>query len=486
MEEQNGFRKNRSCIDHVFVLQSIIINRINIIVKDGKTVSDPESISNYLNDYFVNIASSLVDGIPDGTYNPSDPLLGFINSKLPAGTNFNIPFVTVSYVKKSLKEMDHKKARGVDQINTNLIHKTAEVVAEPLCKLINCSIETGMFPDLWKHARVLPLHKSGSRSDPDNYRPISILCSLSKIIEKHVYENFFKYLTTHNLITPFQSGFMKYNSCETGLTSVVNKWYSEIDRGNLVGTVNIDLSKAFNLLNHDILLAKLKCYGVSENTLKWFKSYLSDRRQYVHFNGTKSSELQCNYGIPQGSILGPLMFILYINDLPVHLHQLSIHMYADDTIIYFISEDLNAVKQTINNELNNFSQWCKDNRLIINANKTHSMLFCSYQKRRFLPNSLDLTIDGEVIDSLNSDKLLGVNLDQNLLMDKHIDALCVRLSRLSALLWRIRGYLTLRTKIVGITMADTWISYTWISDEDCRHTMADTWISYTKNEKIIL
>ena len=152
------------------------------IVKDGKTVSDPESISNYLNDYFVNIATSLVDGIKDGAYNPSDPLLAFINSKLPAGTNFSIPSVTVSYVKKSLKEMDHKKAR--DQINTNLIHKTAEVVAEPLCKLINCSIETGMFPDLWKHARVLPLHKSGSRSDPDNYRPISILCSLSKIIEK--------------------------------------------------------------------------------------------------------------------------------------------------------------------------------------------------------------------------------------------------------------------------------------------------------------
>ena len=173
---------------------------------------------------------------------------------------------------------------------------------------------------------------------------------------------------------------MKYNSCETGLTSVVNKWFSEIDKGNLVGTVNIDLRKAFNLLNHDILLAKLKCYGVSENTLKWFKSYLSDRRQYVHFNGTKSSELQCNYGIPQGSILGPLMFILYINDLPVHLHQLSIHMYADDTIIYFISEDLNGVKQTINNELNNFSQWCKDNRLIINANKTHCHAFLQLSK----------------------------------------------------------------------------------------------------------
>ena len=166
------------------------------------------------------------------------------------------------------------------------------------------------------------------------------------------------------------------------------------------------LKKAFNLLNHDILLAKLKCYGVSENTLKWFKSYLSDRRQYVHFNGTKSSELQCNYGIPQGSILGPLMFILYTNGLPVHLHQLSIHMYADDTIIYFISEDLNVVKQTINNELNNFSQWCKDNRLIFNANKTHLMFFCSYQKRRFSPYSLDLSIDGEVVDSLNTDKLL--------------------------------------------------------------------------------
>ena len=153
--------------------------------------------------------------------------------------------------------INHKKASGADEINSFLLKSVAHIVARPLSELINNSIRNGCFPDLWKRARVIPLHKSGSLDDMDNFRPISILCTVSKIIERHVFDCFTRLLDSFYLLSPFQSGFRKMHSCETGLTSLISKWYNEIDKGNIIGVINIDLHKAFNLVNLDILMFKL-------------------------------------------------------------------------------------------------------------------------------------------------------------------------------------------------------------------------------------
>ena len=188
---------------------------------------------------------------------------------------------------------------------------TAEHIADKVCYLINHSINSGKFPTLWKCAKVIALHKGGATDNLDNYRPISILCAISKILERHVHDAFFAFLKDHELISDRQSGFMKFNSCETGLTGLLNKWLRAIDDGDIIAVVNIDLRKAFNLINHDVMLAKLELYGCSNETIEWFDSYLRERTQFVKFCNASSGFETCNYGVPQGSILGPLLFIVY-------------------------------------------------------------------------------------------------------------------------------------------------------------------------------
>ena len=206
---------------------------------------------------------------------------------------------------------------------------------------------------------------------------------------------------------------MEQNSCETGLTFVIDNWYSELDKGNLIGVVNIDLRKAFNL-NHDILLTKLKYYGCSQDSINWFGSYLKNRKQHVSINGVQSDSEYCNYGIPQGSILGPLLFLIHVNDLPYHLSKLSIHMYADDTTVYFCSKEISDLIPTINDDLAKVAEWCINNKLVINTKKTKSMILCNHQKRRHILNTPTFCINGSSIINVEYDKILGVCIDQNI------------------------------------------------------------------------
>ena len=160
----------------------------------------------------------------------------------------------------------------------------------------------------------------------DNYRPISILCAGSKIIEKHVHKHFYNFLTQYDLISPTQSGFRKKHSCETALTYLINDWINIIDNGHLIGSVTVDMRKAFDVINFDILLEKLKIYGCHVSSLKWFESYIKGRKQFV-INKNSSSDMNITtYGMPQGSILGPLLFLIYINDLSLHIPDTKVYV----------------------------------------------------------------------------------------------------------------------------------------------------------------
>ena len=228
----------------------------------------------------------------------------------------------------------------------------------------------GIFPSEWKIARVVPLHKKGSRSFLDNYRPISILPVISKIFEKILYEQLYEYFTTNNLLSEQQFGFRRFHSTSTALLDCTDEWYVNMDRGLYNLAVFLDLKKAFDTVNHDILLAKLELYVIKNTPLMLFKSYLSDRSQQCQVNGQLSTLKYLKYGVPQSLILGPLLFLIYINDLPNCLQHSTARMFADDTNITVSGKSIKEAEVAVNADLNNIREWLLSNRLSLNLVKT--------------------------------------------------------------------------------------------------------------------
>ena len=227
--------------------------------------------------------------------------------------------------------------------------------------ICNKSISNNCFPNRWKEAKVSSFHKNGPHDDVNNYRPISILPILSKVLEKQVSECLLHYLNENNLLHKTQSGFKSHHSCETALTRhMIDSWLNAIDSGQMIGVVLVHFKKAFDLVDHNILLTKLQCYGIKDETIAWFNSYLTDRRQQVKVNDIKSSFRSVLCGVPQGSILGPLLFLLFINDLPLYTNNMSTDLYADNPTLYCVHNSQSPIEQSLQIALNELHLWCKN------------------------------------------------------------------------------------------------------------------------------
>ena len=222
-----------------------------------------------------------------------------------------------------------------------------------LTTIFNLSLNYGIFPNDWKNARVSPIYKSGEKDECGNYRPISILSVVSKLFEKLVYKQVYSYLENNELLTPFQSGFRKGNSTSTSLLNTTNTWLVNMDQGLINGVIFLDLKKAFDTVDHEILIKKLELYGIKGNSLRWFISYLSDRTQVCKVGTTTSSKKYIKTGVPQGSNLGPLLFILYVNDLPNCLSNSIPALFADDTNVTTSGPSVEDIQRKLNNELDN-------------------------------------------------------------------------------------------------------------------------------------
>ena len=203
-------------------------------------------------------------------------LEAFISTKLPEGNIFNIPYITEDFVYKFLTSLNNNKATGIDNISSKIAKLSAPVITKQLTNICNHSILNSCFPSIWKKARVTPLHNRSSTDDPENYRPISILPILSKVLEKHVHNSLYEFFLVNNLLSPRQSGFRTKLSCETALTEMTDDWLSVMYNNEYCGVLFLDLCKAFDLVDHNILLRKLKLYHLGEQSLFWFQSYLSD------------------------------------------------------------------------------------------------------------------------------------------------------------------------------------------------------------------
>ena len=348
-----------------------------------------------------------------------------------------------------LSQLQECKATGLDNISASLIRLAGVHVVPPLVHIINCSIDSGTFPSTWKVAKIFSLHKSGSPHDINNFRPISILPVISKILERHVHDSFYDFLSVNNLLSKSQFGFKKGYSCFTCLSSMINEWVLQINNNNLVGFVALDFRKAFDVLPHDILLKKLKLYGCDELTIQWFHSYLYNRTQKVVINNVSSDFCDINYGVPQGSILGPLLFILFVNDISLHIKNCKIYKYADDTSLCAFSETTLSLQNKLSADLKIIEDWCINNRLVINTSKSKCMILCSHQKRRHLnTDQLQVCINGKFLENVSCQKILGVYTDKNLTWKDHINNLCKDISKLVGLLWRNKHLLPFSSRLL--------------------------------------
>ena len=413
---------------------------IGSVTMDDSVTEDPAEIANIFNDFFINIATKLKEPVTNANH---ERLKEFCRSKLPGNTKFTIPSIEKQKVLKFLSGIDINKATGADNIGPRLLRLAAPHISDDIAFICNHSISSCVFPSKWKEAKVTPLHKNGPAEDVNNYRPISILPVLSKVLEKHVYDCLSDFLNEFKLLHKTQSGFRSQHSCETALTHMIDSWLNAIDNGQMIGVVLVDFKKAFDLVDHQILLSKLEMYGIADGALMWFDTYLTHRRQQVSVDNNKSEFQQTVYGVPQGSILGPLLFLLFINDLPLYLNHINSDLYADDTTLYDIQDSLGVIEENLQHALKSLHTWCKCNGMVLNSAKTKVMLVTTNQKRQRLHSeTLNLRFNEESLKTITNDKILGVFVDNNLTWSNHIKHLTKKITSNIWLLSKIKKFLS--------------------------------------------
>lgn len=408
-------------------------------------LENPSDIANAFNDFFVSVALEIKE--PTISCN-HERLRYFCNTKLPPDSSFTIPLIQRDQVLKFLQTLDISKATGTDTIGPRLLRLSAPYIVNEITYLCNQSIKMSTFPKKWKEAKVTPLFKKGCCEDVNNYRPISILPTISKLLEKHVHDSLMHHINMHGLLHNTQSGFRQNHSCETALLSMVESWLDALDNGKLIGVLFIDFKKAFDLVDHEILLSKLQLYGLSKETCSWFKTYLTQRQQLVSLSDIRSDFQTVMYGVPQGSILGPLLFLLFINDLPLYVNDIHAELYADDTTLFDIQDSLTDIEQNLQAALNKLHIWCKSNGMVINTDKTKLMLLTTSQKRLRLENEcLNLKYTNGSIGKTSHEKVLGVFVDHNLSWSEHIKYLSKKINSNIWLLSKIKSFLSLPHRV---------------------------------------
>ena len=333
---------------------------------------------------------------------------------------------SISEVKSILDSMKETTA-GHDNLPLFIFRDNFNIVGPVLTHLFRLSMNTGVVPKDMLVGKVTTIFKSGGLTDMCNNRTISILLVLSNVLEKLVYSPVMKHFLHNNYLRNNQYDFRAQCSTEGALQDMCTTIYDSFENTHYCIGAFLDLSKAFDSLDRDILLKKLAYYGILGCELQWFRSYFRDRKQYVVYNSQSSSLLPIKYGTPQGSILGPLLFSIYINDIVFAANHVKFILYADDTNIFYSNSDITTLYETVNSDLELVNHWLLANKLTLNIGKTNYILFHRHQ-RRLPPHNGSLGIGGREVERMYETKFLGVLLDESLMYKAHVTVIVKRLA----------------------------------------------------------
>ena len=415
-------------------------NIIDKLFVNGKVVTDKKEIPTVLNKYFCNIGKNLQREL--NVNDDDDSFKRYLPA--PRIDSFYLRPTTTDEILLEIQKLNPKKATGPDGISAKILQLCPEIFAVNLTKIYNKAIANAEYPTLMKISKVISLFKKGEKHNPGNYRPISLLSCFNKILEKIVCKQLTKYLELKNILFTFQFGFRKGYSTSLALTETTDSIRRLIDEKNYVLGIFVDLTKAFDTVDHEILLYKMGVYGVRGHANKFFRSYLSNRSQYTLVNGFESPASIIKCGVPQGSVLGPILFLIYINDLYLAINQGLARLFADDTGIFVHSKNFGTLIDAAKRELSALCEWCKSNKLTINSSKTCFVIFHSKNKYAH-PDCQELVIPAMTIKRVKNTKYLGLIFDEMLTWNEHVKQLSGSLLKYFGIFNHVKALMTTQT-----------------------------------------
>ena len=387
-------------------------------------LTSPRKIAQCMNEYFIN----KVVTIRSNMTNAPVPLVKLKELMQGKNCRMQLKHVSLSKVKRILKSLSNSRSTGIDELDNFSIKLAADFVVHPIHHIVCLSIIQSKFPESWKSSKVLPLHKKGERLDRKNYRPVSILSPVSKVLEKVIYEQIYSYFTRNSIFHPNLHGYRSNRSTQTALLQMYDRWVRASNDGQLSGVVLLDLSAAFDLVDPDLLLEKLKWYKFDDDTIAWVRSYMSYRQQAVWIDCCLSSFLDCPVGVPQGSNLGPLLFLIFYNDLPLIVNHCSIDAYADDSTMTVSAKSVADIGTHLTEDCKLVADWMVGNRLQLNADKTHLLTVGTEARLRIQNDQVSVHMGGiDLKRCEDSELLLGCHIEPHLKWHKHVDYLLGKL-----------------------------------------------------------